>query len=122
MSERETKTTKNLRQEIKAVVEKNGHEIPLKRTSGGMFCAIELAVDLSLADVIAERTGVLPGWLVLDESFNGLSVKSKAACLEVLKGAAQDRLILVIDHATEFKELFNSSIVVRYKDERSKFA
>ncbi len=122
VSERETKTTKNMRQEIRPIVERDGHEIPLKRTSGGQYTAVELAVDLSLADVIAERTGVMPGWLILDEAFNGLPVKSKSACLELLKDAATTRLILVIDHATEFKELFDSSIIVRSRDGRSTFA
>jgi DNA repair exonuclease SbcCD ATPase subunit len=122
ISERETKTTKNVRQEIRPIVERDGHEIPLKRTSGGQYTAVELAVDLSLADVISERTGILPGWLILDEAFNGLPVKSKSACLELLKDAAETRLILVIDHATEFKELFDSTIVVRSKEGRSVFA
>lgn len=122
VSERETKTTKNLRQEIRPIVERDGHEIPLKRTSGGQYTAVELAVDLSLADVIAERTGVMPGWLVLDESFNGLPTKSKSACLELLKDAAATRLILVIDHAIEFRELFDSQITIRSQDGRSSFA
>jgi DNA repair exonuclease SbcCD ATPase subunit len=122
VSERETKTTKNMRQEIRPIVERDGHEIPLKRTSGGQYTAVELAVDLSLADVIAERTGVMPGWLILDEAFNGLPVKSKTACLELLKDAATTRLILVIDHATEFKELFDSTFIVRSRDGRSSFA
>lgn len=121
VSERETKTTKNLRQEIRPIVERDGHEIPLKRTSGGQYTAVELAVDLSLADVIAERTGVLPGWLILDEAFNGLPTKSKAACLELLKNAATSRLILVVDHATEFKELFDTTITVRSRDGKSTF-
>ena len=121
VSERETKTTKNMRQEIRPIVERDGHEIPLKRTSGGQETAVDLAVDLSLADVIAERTGVMPGWLVLDEAFNGLPVRSKTSCLELLKDAAATRLILVIDHATEIKEMFDSVITVRSRDGRSEF-
>lgn len=122
VSERETKTTKNLRQEIRPIVERDGHEIPLKRTSGGQFTAVELAVDLSLADVIAERTGIMPGWLVLDECFEGLPVKSKTACIELLKEASADRLILVIDHMTEVKEFFDSTIIVRSRNGLSAFA
>jgi len=121
VSEHETKTTKNVRQEIRPVIERDGHEIPLRRTSGGQFTGVELAVDLSLADVIAERTGILPGWLILDEAFNGLPTKSKTACLELLRDAAETRLILVIDHATEFKAMFQSVITVRSQDGRSSF-
>lgn len=121
ISERETKTTKNIRQEIRPIVERDGHEIPLKRTSGGQYTAVELAVDLSLADVIAERTGIFPGWLILDEAFNGLPTKSKGACLDLLKHASETRLVLVIDHSTEFKEMFSSAITVRSSNGCSSF-
>jgi DNA repair exonuclease SbcCD ATPase subunit len=71
-SERETKSG-TVRQEIKLVVRKDGHEIPFRSgCSGGQQAVIELAVDLALAEVIAERTSVYPGWLVLDEPFDGL--------------------------------------------------
>jgi DNA repair exonuclease SbcCD ATPase subunit len=122
-SEHETKSTGKLRQEIRPVVEKDGHAIPLKAgVSGGMFTAVELAVDLSLADVIAERTGVYPGWLILDEAFDGLDLPAKRACMELLREASETRLILVIDHATEMKEMFDATIVVRSRGGRSTIA
>lgn len=123
VSERETKSTKNLRQEIKPIIERDGHEIPLRAgTSGGQYTAVELAVDLSLADVIAERTGMMPNWLVLDECFEGLPIKSKRACLELLHDAAETRLIIVIDHATELKEMFSATIGIVSRDGLSSFA
>jgi DNA repair exonuclease SbcCD ATPase subunit len=87
-----------------------------------MFTAVELAVDLSLADVIAERTGVYPGWLILDEAFDGLDLPAKRACMELLREASETRLILVIDHATEMKEMFDATIVVRSRGGRSTIA
>lgn len=119
-SERETGTGK-LRQEIVAVCEKNGHTIPLKAgTSGGMYSAVELAVDLSLADVIAERTGVYPGWLILDEAFEGLDTPCKTACFEMLKSISQDRAVFVVDHACEMQELFDSRIRIDFDGSRSR--
>jgi DNA repair exonuclease SbcCD ATPase subunit len=118
-SERETGTGK-LRQEITAVCEKNGHVIPIKDgISGGMYTAVELAVDLSLADVIAERTGVYPGWLVLDEAFEGLDDPCKAACFDMLKTISVDRAVFVVDHTESMKELFDSRIAVNFDGERS---
>jgi DNA repair exonuclease SbcCD ATPase subunit len=102
-----------IRQEIKLVLNQNGHELPSFRTlSGGQQEAVELAIDLSLGNVISRRTGVFPGWLVLDEPFSGLGIEEKESCLEMLKIAACDRLIFVIDHSTESKEMFDQFIDV----------
>jgi DNA repair exonuclease SbcCD ATPase subunit len=118
-SERETGTGK-LRQEITAVCEKNGHVVPLRAgISGGMYTAVELAVDLSLADVIAERTGVYPGWLILDEAFEGLDTPCKAACFDMLKDISKDRAVFVVDHTNEFQELFDSKIRVDFDGGKS---
>jgi DNA repair exonuclease SbcCD ATPase subunit len=118
-SERETGTGK-LRQEITAVCERDGHMIPIRDgVSGGMFSAIELAVDLSLADVIAERTGVYPGWLILDEAFEGLDDPCKAAVFDMLKAISVDRAVFVVDHAESMKELFDSRIRVDFDGARS---
>jgi DNA repair exonuclease SbcCD ATPase subunit len=117
-SERETKSG-TVRQEIKLLVRKDGHEIPFRGCSGGQQAVIELAVDLALAEVIAERTGVYPGWLVLDEPFDGLGAVDKEACMDVLSRVAEDRAIFVIDHSAEVKSTFDSVIAVKYVDGRS---
>ena len=113
ISERETKTTKNVRQEIRPVIERDGHAVPLKRLSGGQQASLNLAVDLGLAEVISERTGIAPGWLVLDEAFNGLPLKSKQSCFEMLKSVATEKLILVIDHTRELQDMCDSVVTVR---------
>jgi DNA repair exonuclease SbcCD ATPase subunit len=83
--------------------------------SGGMKSAIRLAVRLAIRRVISRRTGSFPGWLCLDECFNGLDNISKETCMEILAQAAHDDLILVVDHSSEFKELFTQSIVLEYR-------
>jgi DNA repair exonuclease SbcCD ATPase subunit len=87
--------------------------------SGGMQSAVKLAVDLAVGEVIAKRRGSYPGWLVLDESFDGLGRVSKESCLEMLGSYAGDRLVLVIDHATEFQGLFNQTIDIVSSDGKS---
>jgi DNA repair exonuclease SbcCD ATPase subunit len=121
-SERETKSG-TVRQEIKPIIRKDGHEISLRSgCSGGQQAVIELATDLALAEVIAERTSIYPGWLVLDEPFDGLGPADKEACMEVLSRVAEDRAIFIIDHSAEVKELFDSVIAIKYSDGRSTFA
>jgi DNA repair exonuclease SbcCD ATPase subunit len=110
-----------VRQEIKLVIHKNGYELPSFRTlSGGQQEAVELAVDLALGNVISRRTGIFPGWLVLDEPFSGLGPEEKESCLDMLKIASRDRLIFIIDHSTESKEYFDYAIEVTNENERSK--
>lgn len=109
-----------LRSEIKPVLYKNGLEISLKTgVSGGQETSVELAVDLAIGKVVSRRIGVMPGWLILDESFDGHDVPCKEACLELLKQAAEDRLIIIIDHASEVKEYFDHCIVIESKNDIS---
>lgn len=98
-----------------------GAERPLKAAlSGGMLAAVELAVDLAVRKVISARTGVTPGWLILDESFEGLGAVEKEAVMELLKQVSNDTLILVVDHSTEFKEFFTRVVEVEFQSGRSK--
>jgi DNA repair exonuclease SbcCD ATPase subunit len=92
---------------------------PKTALSGGMSTAVELAVDLAVRKVISVRTGVNPGWLVLDECFEGLGIAEKEASMGLLQQAASDTLILVVDHSTEFKEMFSKSFTVTSENGRS---
>lgn len=104
-----------VRKEIKPVVTIGGHESSLKAgCSGGMYSAVRLAVRIAVRRVISRRTGSFPCWLCLDESFDGLDTPSKEACMEVLSEAAQEDLILVVDHSTEFKALFSQTINLEF--------
>jgi len=90
------------------------------RCSGGMMTSVELAVDLAVAEVISRRTNSAPGWLCLDESFDGLDLASKEAAFSLLQGQARKKLILVVDHSESFSELFAETITVVAKDGKSK--
>lgn len=107
-----------IKKTIVPVVNVNGNTGPLNSAlSGGQITTVELAVDLAVGAVISRRTGVTPGYLILDESFAvGLDNVSKEACFELLKMYSHDRLILVIDHSTEFLSLFTKTITIEFKD------
>jgi DNA repair exonuclease SbcCD ATPase subunit len=98
----------------------DGKEAKLKTLSGGQFTSLDGVVDLAVGAVIQRRSGVVPGWLCLDECWNGQGVATKEAVLEVLKEYALNRLVLVIDHSSEFVEAFNQTIVVEYVDGKSR--
>lgn len=98
----------------------SGHEAPMASgLSGGMSTSVELAVDLAIGSVISRRSGTKIGWLLLDEAFDGLGLVEKEACLEILQKVANDRLVLVIDHDNQFKELFTSTVDVQCRNGKS---
>jgi DNA repair exonuclease SbcCD ATPase subunit len=80
--------------------------------SGGMKTMVMLAVDLAVSKVIARRAGVQPGWLILDEPFDGADSESREAMLELLAKESAGRLILVVDHSVDSKGLFAKTIEV----------
>lgn len=120
-SEVVTQKTGAGRKEIRPIVTIGGFQAPLESgASGGMLTSIDLAVDLAVATVVSKRTNSWPGWMVLDESFNGMDAVTKETCMEMLARYAEDRLILVVDHASETKELFSDFIDVEFKNGRSR--
>lgn len=92
----------------------NGHETKLKSgLSGGMYTSVEGIVDLAVMAVAQERTGTLPGFLMLDESFEGQGNVTKEAAMEVLREYGQEKLVIVVDHSSEIKEIFTQFIDVQ---------
>lgn len=109
------------KQKITPMVNVNGHVSNIKTgCSGGMESAIELAVDIAMSNVIARRTGASPQWLVLDEAFDGFDNIVKESCLEMLQKHANDKLVIVVSHISEFKEFFAESIWVEYQNGESR--
>lgn len=108
---------------ITPVVYVGGHESrPESGLSGGMYTSVEGIVDLAVMAVAQDRTGSLPGFMFLDESFNGQGNATKESAMEVLREYAKEKLVLVIDHSSEFKEHFSQFIDVIYKDGVSEIA
>lgn len=105
------------RRQIKAFVTVRGHRgRPDVICSGGMLTSVEQVVDMAVIAVVARRCpGRLPAWICLDEVTNGQGPVTKEAALEVLRDAAADRLVLVIDHGTEFKEAFESTLDIEFQ-------
>jgi DNA repair exonuclease SbcCD ATPase subunit len=111
------------KQAIVPIASFNGDDRPLDSgCSGGMETSVELAVDLAVAHVVARRTGSDLGWLILDESFNGHDQATKESCLEVLSKYANDKLVLIVDHGAEAKEMFTQRIHVINHHGRSELA
>lgn len=117
---------KAVRQNIVPVLTIGGQEIvgrDLDGASGGMQSAVELAADFAgILGVVERRLGWSPGWVMIDEAFEGLDASSREATVEYLRALARDRLVLVIDHGSEIGGLFESRIVVKSENRKSRVA
>jgi DNA repair exonuclease SbcCD ATPase subunit len=112
--------TGNVAQRITPVINSHGRRVSFDAgISGGMQTSVELAVDLGVAEVIARRRGTYPGFLILDEPFEGLGGISKEAAMQMLEAYSRDRLVLIVDHSSEFQGLFQQIIEIEQTDGRS---
>lgn len=114
----ESLTAKGIvRKEIRPVVSINGFVANLDSgPSGGMRTTIDLAVDLALANIIQRRANSAPGFLILDEAWEGLDLPSRGNCLDLLSQNANERLFIVIDHASETGQRFSKVVDVNIQN------
>jgi DNA repair exonuclease SbcCD ATPase subunit len=88
---------------LKAVVLKGGAEVPLDDPSGAKEAIFELAYDIAISGISG---GTMP--LLVDEAMEGLDVSAKEGAMEMLSEIAQGRAILVIDHSSEHKAMYQN--------------
>jgi energy-coupling factor transporter ATP-binding protein EcfA2 len=118
-TEKETLKGK-VQERITPVTYLHGKARPLKESvSGGQLTSISLAVDLAVAGVISQRLGCHLNWIILDESFEGHDVPTKLACLEMLQAYAANKLVLIVDHGSEAKEMFTKEINIVFENKLS---
>jgi DNA repair exonuclease SbcCD ATPase subunit len=116
-TEKEAVSTGNISSRIIPIIYNRGRKVTFDAgISGGMQAAVELGVDLAVGNVVSSRRGVYPNFLILDESLHGLGGVAKESCIEMLQSVAGERLVLVVDHSTEFCNLFNQVIEVEQVD------
>ena len=88
--------------------------------SGGEMVLLGFAIRLGIARTLAEKAGITPHFLIIDEGFGPLSSEFREELLKTLNELQRDyEKIIVISHVDEVKEspYFESQIHV-YKDDR----
>lgn len=86
----------------------NGNEVKYNSgLSGGQKTSVEQAVDFGILQILQRRSGFYSGFLMLDEIFDGQGFKTKESTLEALKQSSTNKLIMVIDHDTMFRAMFD---------------
>ena len=80
--------------------------------SGGERRCLSIAIDFALVSVVSAYTGAELNPLILDEPFDHLDASNRAKVIDLLREMANERCIIVIDHAAEAKAMFDKSINV----------
>lgn len=104
-----TEDKKQTKEKIFVSIFNKNEECSYNSLSGGERCRICFALNLA----VAFSTNKNLGFLMMDEILNGLDDVGKNQVMKILKSLeAKYPTIFVIDHATEFKAMFNNSILI----------
>lgn len=90
----------------------DGVKRPVGSLSGGERRCLSLAIDFAIAEVVSRYTGAQLNPLILDEPFDHLDASNRTKVIDFLREMATKRCIVVIDHASEAKALFDESITI----------
>lgn len=98
----------------------NGKICSIANFSGGQQKRLQLAVDLAISDLLAERTKRSYNLLIFDEVFSkDLSFTSQQKVLKLLEKL--DKSILLVDHSELFKGIINQRLYIELANGISSF-
>lgn len=110
-TEKMTKTTKKMKDEIHIIIHDNDGEKPYKFLSGGEKLRVALALRLAIGEVFASRRGANIETLIADEIFGPLDEEGVEDVKQVFRELRQRfKFIGVISHVTESKDLFENQL------------
>jgi DNA repair exonuclease SbcCD ATPase subunit len=100
----------------------NGSSVGLGFLSGGERKCLSLAIDLALLDTYMSFSSLDLSPIILDEPFDHLDSINRSRIFELLQEASKTKQIIVIDHSSEFKTLFDNIITINKRNEISTIA
>jgi DNA repair exonuclease SbcCD ATPase subunit len=108
----------NIKDQVNALLDSDGEiDVNIKSLSGGERSALDLAIDLSVVNLIEERTNRGIDLMLLDEVFGGFDSMGIEQALEMLKTLG--KRILIVEHNGIAKEFVQDRITVVRTDETS---
>jgi len=113
-------TSVRIDDDYQVVVSDDGEFRALSELSGGESDLVALAMRLALAQVVADRSGTGPGFLILDECFASQDAARRASVLAALRGLRdQYRQIFLISHVENIEDSADVVVEVSVSDDRS---
>jgi len=117
---RETKEGK-VKEEVTATIGVDGEEnVDIRSLSGGERAAADLAIDLSVLDLIESKTNTGINVFILDEPFVSMDSVNSEQVLEMLKNAQIGKKVVIVDHNPIVKEFVSDRIIVDRTGQTSK--
>lgn len=102
-----------IKEEVNAVIHMDGEEnVDIRSLCGGERTATDLAIDISVIDLIENRANKGIDIFVLDEPFNGLDTVCIEMALDVLKNSSINKRLIIVDHNPEVKQMVESRLLV----------
>ena len=80
--------------------------------SGGEFKCMSLAMDFAVIDVLESMFSMNVNPIILDEPFEGLDASNRERVVHLLERIAENRQIVVVDHASEAKAMFSDTVKI----------
>lgn len=107
----------NIKQKIDTILIIDGERRNINILSGGERAKLMLATNFALSKIISSRCSSMPNFICLDECFTGLDNYGKEKVMLFLKKLSESKdFVFVIDHQTEFKNMFDGVYTVQKKN------
>lgn len=110
--------TKSKRAEVTITVRRGEYEIPLGMLSDGESQRMDMACFIALGALVKQITGMDLGFRVFDEPLTNLDGDGKYKAFHLIKGIPEAQKF-VIDHDAHFQDMFDKSVTVIKKGDRS---
>ncbi len=110
--------TKSKRAEVTITVRRGEHEIPLGMLSDGESQRMDMACFIALGALVKQITGMDLGFRVFDEPLTNLDGDGKYKAFHLIKGIPEAQKF-VIDHDAHFQDMFDKSVTVIKRGDRS---
>lgn len=94
----------------------DGRPISLGSLSGGELRALSICADMAILGLLEQQFGIHASPVIFDEAFDGLDANGKEFALDLIKELAQNRQVIVIDHASEMRTAFDKILRVEKRN------
>lgn len=105
---------------LQVVIQKSGYECSYKQLSKGQRGLLKLTFGLAIMKAASDKAGVFFDTLFFDEALDGLDSELKVKAFSLFEELGKSHnSVMLVEHATEFQNLFETKLHVEMCDEQS---